>query len=265
MRMVGKRAKPGGWPVNFAHRGASAREPENTLAAFRAAVEAGAEALEMDVRMTRDGEIVVIHDPTVDRTTDGTGVVREMTLSEVRALDAGHRFAAESGFPGRELKVPVLAEVFREFPGVAINVEIKEPRPGIEEAVLRVIREAEAEDRTLVASWDHAVISRFRAVCGGRVATGASRREIAVFLLLSRLRAERLARPAYDALQVPVEHRGITVVTPRFVEAAHKLGLRVDVWTVDEPEEMRRLLDLGVDGIMTDRPDVLAEVLKERR
>jgi glycerophosphoryl diester phosphodiesterase len=264
----GTRTLEDDWPVNFAHRGASARAPENTLEAFRLAVEAGASGLELDVHVTRDGEVVVIHDPTVDRTTDGSGAVSAMTLEEMRRLDAGYDFSPDGGrtFPyrGRGLTVPTLAEVYAEFPDARVNADIKEA-PGAEEAVLRVMRGAGAEGRTLIASTDHPVIRRFRRVSEGRVATAASRREIAAFYFLSRLRLEALVRPQYAALQVPVEHHGITIVTPRFVAAAHSRGVRVDVWTINEVAEMRRLLDLGVDMLMTDRPEALEDLLAKRR
>jgi glycerophosphoryl diester phosphodiesterase len=160
--------------------------------------------------------------------------------------------------------VPTLGEVLEEFPEVAVNIEIKAGTPGIEETVLGVLREANALGRALVVSTPHDIVKRFRKVSGGRVSTGASRWEIGVFYILSRVRLERLVRPAYDALQVPLRHRGIPVVTPRFVRAAHARGVRVDAWTINQADEMRRLLDLGVDVIMTDRPGMLAEVLENR-
>jgi len=257
------------WPVNLAHRGASARAPENTLEAFRLAVEAGAGGLELDVRMTRDGEVVVIHDAMVDRVTDGSGAVAGMTLDEVRRLDAGYSFSPGGGqtFPyrGRGVRIPTLAEVYEEFPDTCVNADIKEAQPKAEEAVLSVIQDAGAEGRTLVASTDHAVLRRFRMVSRGRISTGASRREIAAFYVFSRLHLEALVSPAYEALQVPVEHRGIKLVTPRFVQAAHSRGVRVDVWTINDAAEMRRLLDLGVDVIMTDSPELLESLLRDRR
>ena len=269
LRRARPRPRDDAWPANFAHRGASARAPENTPAAFRLAAESEAGGLETDVHMTRDGHVVAIHDDTVDRTTNGSGLVREMTLAEVKGLDAGYRFTPDGGatypYRGRGARVPELREVFREFPGLAVNMDIKDGQPGIEGAVLRVIEEEGAGDRALVVSEWAAVISRFRRLAGGKVRTGASRREILLFYSLSTLRLERLLRPSYDALQVPAYHRGREVVTGRFVEAAHGVGARVDVWTVDEPAEMRRLLDLGVDVIMTNRPEALAEVLRGRR
>ena len=267
LRKGGRRTIKGGWPVNLAHRGASALAPENTLEAFRMAVEAGAGGLELDVHLTRDGHVVVIHDATVERTTGGTGAVAEMTLDELRAFDAGHNFTPDGGstrpYYGLGLRVPTLAEVLREFPGISVNIDIKEAYPGVEEAVLGVLREAGADGRALVASTPHGIIRRFRKLSGGRISTGASKLEITAFYILSRLRLERLIRPAYDALQVPLQHRGIPLVTRRFVEAAHARGVRVDVWTINRADEMRRLLDLGVDVIMTDRPETLAGVLRE--
>jgi glycerophosphoryl diester phosphodiesterase len=268
LRRGGARRLDGDWPVNFAHRGASARVPENTLEAFRLATEDGAGGLETDIHMTRDGHVVAIHDDTVDRTTDGSGLVCETTLAELQSLDAGYRFTPDGGatFPyrGKGVRVPELREVLRGFPDLAVNVDIKEAQPGVEEAVLRVIESAGAEDRTLVVSGYTPVIRRFRRLSGGRARTGASRGESRLFYYLSALRLEGLLRPAYDALQVPVWHGNRELVTPRFLEAAHGVGVRVDVWTIDEPAEMRRLLDLGVDVVMTNRPGVLAGVLRKR-
>jgi glycerophosphoryl diester phosphodiesterase len=258
----------GEWPVNLAHRGASIVAPENTMEAFGTAVEAGAGGLELDVHLTRDGHVVVIHDATVDRTTSGAGAVSEMTVDELRRLDAGHTFSPDGGptrpYQGRDVRVPTLEEVLEGFPDVAVNIDLKDGNPGIEAAVLGVLRETNAWERVLVVSTRRATVRRFRKISGGHVPTGASRWEIGVFFLLSRLRLERLVSPAYDALQVPLRHRGIPLVTPRFVRAAHARGVRVDVWTINQADEMRRLLDLGVDVIMTDRPGALAEVLERR-
>lgn len=263
-----KRTPRSGWPVNLAHRGASARAPENTLEAFRLGLEDGAGGLELDAHMTRDGHVIVIHDEDVDRTTDGTGTVRDLDLADLQRLDAGCRFTADgsdSPYRGRGVRVPTLGEVFREFPEVAVNVEIKDGRPGAEVSVLRVIQQARAEGRTIVAGQKHEVIRRFRRISGGEIPTAASRREISVFFLLSRLGLEGLLVPAYDALQVPVRHRGIEIPTPRFLAAARSRGVRVDVWTINEATEMNRLLDLGADTIMTDRPEVLSGVLASRQ
>ena len=219
--------------------------------------------------MTSDGRIVVIHDDSVDRTTEGTGLVRRMMLHEIQCLDAGYRFNPDGGtaysYRGRGVRVPELGEVLREFPGHKVNIDIKEEQPSVEVAVLEAIKGADAGNRVLVVSEMPAVVERVRQLSGNSISTGASRQEIRAFYRLSRLRLEFLVHPPYDALQVPVEYRGREVVTPRFLKAAHDRGVRVDVWTIDEPDEMRRLLDLGVDVIMTNRPEVLDRVLGERR
>lgn len=269
LREGGRGGFCGGWPVNLAHRGVSRVAPENTLEAFGAAVESGAGGLEFDVHLTRDGHVVVIHDPTVDRTTGGTGAVAKMTLDELHALDAGHNFSPDAvgTFPyrGRNVRVPTLAEVLREFPGVAVNIDMKVDHPGIEAAVLGVLRDAGAGGRALVVSSRLGAVRRFRRISGRTISTGASRWEVGVFYLFSRLYLERLLRPAYDALQVPPSYRGIPLVTRRFVEAAHARGVRVDAWTINGADEMRRLLELGVDAIVTDWPEKLTDVLRERK
>jgi glycerophosphoryl diester phosphodiesterase len=240
--------KPKDWSLNIAHRGGAEIAPENTLEGFR------------------EGHVVVIHDAAVDRTTDSTGAVREMTLAELKRLDAGYRFTRDEGgtFPhrGEGIRIPTLEEVYDEFTEVPINVEIKGERPGIEKAVWRVIEEAGAEDRTLVVSESTPTIRRFREASGGRVATASSSAELISFYLFSRLGLSRSARPRYQALQGPETYHGLRIVTPGFIRAAHGQGLRVDVWTIDTEADMRRLLGYGVDGIMTDRPDVLAKLLE---
>jgi glycerophosphoryl diester phosphodiesterase len=256
---------PTGWPVNFAHRGGRKFVPENTIEGFREAIELGPVVLELDARTSADGHVVVVHDDTVDRTTDGTGAVSRMTLAELQSLDAGYLFTPDDGatFPwrGKGVKIPTLEAVYREFPDHPINIELKEERPGSEEAVWRVIEEAGGQARTLAVTDSGASISRFRAVSAGTVATGASSVESVIFKLLSLVRLGRLYNAPFQALQPPDAYKGIRIVTPGLIREAHKSGLRVDVWTIDEEADMRRLLEWDVDGIMTDRPDVLARVL----
>ena len=257
---------PKDWPANFAHRGGAGIAPENTLEGFREGLRVGAGVLELDVHTTADGHVVVIHDEIVDRTTQGKGPVRERTLAEIGGLDAGYRFTrdGERTFPyrGQGIRIPTLAEVYDEFVEVPINVEIKGERPGIEEAVWRIIEKAGAENRTLVVSESTPTIRRFREVSDSRVATASSSAELISFYLLSRLGLSRSVRPRYQALQGPETYHGLRIVTPGFIRAAHGQGLRVDVWTIDTEADMRRLLGYGVDGIMTDRPDILAKLLE---
>ena len=265
-RHNGVAPQPKDWPVNIAHRGGAKIVPENTLEGFREGLRVGAGVLELDVHATADGHLVVIHDATVDRTTNGAGAVREMTLAEVKRLDAGYRFTRDGGatFPyrGVGIRIPNLEEVYDEFVDAPINVEIKGERPGIEEALWRVIEGAGAEERMLVVSESTATIRRFREASGGRVATASSSMELISFWLLSRIGLSRSSKLPFQALQGPETYRGLRIVTPGFVRAAHERGLRVDVWTIDSEPDMRRLLGYGVDGIMTDRPDILARVLE---
>jgi len=214
------------WAVNIAHRGGAKFAPENTLVGFQRALEAGAGMLELDVHLTVDEHLVVIHDDTVDRTTNGFGRVREMSLSEVKNLDAGYEYAPYGGIPhpyrNKGVTVPTLEEVYREFPDVPINVEIRaEGRSGVEEAVWRVIKETGSEERTLVVSQNNGVIRLFRRIVGGKVATGSLIREMVVFDLLSRLGLSGLLKPRYQALRGPETYGVLHVVTPRFVRAAH--------------------------------------------
>ena len=246
-----------------AHRGGARLAPENTLVAFEQARDRWrADMLEMDVRLTRDGHVVVIHDPTVDRTTDGSGPVSELTLREIRDLDAGYRFQDFSGahsFRGRGVRVPTLEEVLVAFTDVWINVECKEPpaaRP-----LAEVVARHGAEHRVLIAAEQE----RSRRGAAGYVGPwGTSRPQGLLFFLLHRLPGGSPYTPGADILQVPEWWKGVRVVTPRFVREAHRLNIPVQVWTVDDEEVMHRLLDWGIDGIQTDRPDVLARVLTER-
>jgi glycerophosphoryl diester phosphodiesterase len=245
-----------------AHRGGSRLAPENTLEAFRDAVERWeADMLEMDVRLTRDGEVVVIHDDTVDRTTDGAGAVSSFTLEELQRLDAGHRFVDPLGDPsfrGRGVKVPRFEDVLLALPHARMNVEAKEPQ--VAGPLVEIVRRHGAEARVLVAA-EH---ERCRdAVRGYPGPWGASRTQVFWFWALHRLPGSGPYTPAADILQVPETWHDRRIVTPGFVRAAHRRNIPVQVWTVDDPADMRRLLALGVDGIQTDRPDLLARVLVE--
>jgi glycerophosphoryl diester phosphodiesterase len=252
----------------FAHRGGALLRPENTLLAFEHGASFGADALELDLQLTRDGELVVTHDFVVDRTTDGTGPVAGYTLDELRRLDAGYRFTTDGGktFPyrGQGLTIPTLRAVFERFPTLRINMDLKESTPEREERLWRLLQEMDAVERVMIGSFEYAPMQRFRALTDGRVATGATRREIGGFLASYHTRRIGRLRPAYDALQVPETQRAFRIVTPGMIAAAHRLDLDVHVWTIDAPSDMRRLLMWGVDGVMSDRPDLLAQALAER-
>ncbi len=232
------------------------------MEAFRHAVGGwGADMLEMDVRTSRDGVAMVLHDETVDRTTDGSGKLSEMSFQELRELDAGFRFVDPQGqhpFRGTGVRIPTFQEVLEAFPGVRLNVEAKDGRSAV--LMVDLIRRYGAEDRVLVAAeWE----KNRRSVLGYPGPWGASRRNITTFFLLASTPLSSLYTPPCDALQVPETHRGIRILTRRFLEEAHRRNIPVHVWTVDDPGDMRRLLEMGVDGIQTDRPDRLAPILTE--
>ncbi|PWT75822.1 MAG: glycerophosphodiester phosphodiesterase [Chloroflexi bacterium] len=255
-------------PLFFAHRGGAALRPENTLLAFSHGLSFGADALELDIQMTRDGEIVIMHDPTVDRTTNGVGPVAGFSLEELRRLDAGYRFTTDGGetypFRGTGCGVPTLREVLEMFPQVRLNIDLKQTTPPREQRLWHLIQEYEARDRVLVASGNlHEGIIRFRELSLGQVATSASAPEIRTFVLACLFHTTGLLHPAYDALQVPDIYRGIRVVSPRTIGVAHEFDLDMHVWTIDDASTMRLLLSWGVDGLMSDRPDILAQVLRD--
>ncbi len=267
-RHVRGRRRPGfpyfaGAPLLIAHRGGSRLAPENTLLAFERAVTWwNADVLELDVHPTRDGEVVVFHDDTLDRTTDGAGPVADHDLDTIRALDAGANFTPDAGvtypFRGQGIRVPTLLEVLAALPRTRVNIEIKDGRA--QERVWASVVEADAVDRVLIAA--EKVRNRAR-LSRHPVPVSASGDELRI--MLGQLRLGVLPfPPAVDALQIPARWEGRAVATRNLVEAAHARNMAVHVWTVDEPDEMNDLLDMGVDGVISDRPDRLARVLHER-
>jgi glycerophosphoryl diester phosphodiesterase len=257
-------------PAVLAHAGGALLWPDNTLVAFDGAARLGADVLELDVHETADGEFVVIHDDTVDRTTDGSGAVADLTMRELRELDAGYRWtpsgpradADASGYAyrGRGVTLPTLGEVLSAFDDAAVNVEIKQEDPDVARRLCAYLRERDATTRVMVGSFHGRALAAFRSACP-EVATSASQAEVAFFVALEKLRLSAVLTPPYDALQVPRTFSGITVVTPHFVAAAHARGLDAHVWTVNDQEAMRELVAMGVDGIITDRPDRALAVL----
>lgn len=241
------------WPVAFAHRGFSPAGHENSMAAFRAAIELGYGYVETDVRTTADGELMVFHDESLDRVTDGSGPIAEHTLSQLRQVRIG----------GVE-PIPTMEELLCEWPDLKINVDVKDRAGG--PLLARLIEQYKAHDRILVTSFsDRRRLGVFRgltlpaASSGGIVALSALAGLGRVGLTRAVGRAARM-----HAVQVPVAYGRFRVVTPAFVRRCHAAGLHVHVWTINERDEMNRLLDLGVDGIMTDRADLLAQVMDER-
>jgi glycerophosphoryl diester phosphodiesterase len=246
----------------IAHQGGRALWPENTLLAFHEAWNMGVDVLEMDVRWTSDRELVVMHDGSVDRTTDGSGLVSNMSLARIRELDAGYRFRSAEGFPyrGHGLRVPTLSQVLRAFPTARFNVEMKGFDRDLAGKLCHQLREYGASLRTLVASFDHAPMVAFRSSCP-ETATSATVREGLLYHYLGRLHLGSLYRSPALVFQVPERFGDIDVITAEFLDRARAMNARVEVWTVNDEKDMKRLLAAGVDGILTDYPDRLLEVL----
>lgn len=248
-------------PAPIAHRGSRLLWPENTMEAFQGAIDLGIAYLETDLHTTADGVIVCIHDDTVDRTTDGTGPVSGFTYQELTTLDAGYRH--QSGghpFRGRGLSVPRLDEVVTAFPHARMIVDLKED--GMEAALADLIQRHDLTGRIIVGSFSDLRLTEFNRIAGGTIPVSTGQTTSASWVLASKV-GRGVSGPA-SALQLPIQMRGVPVVTSRLVEVAHGRGVAVHVWTVNDPSEMHALLDLGVDGIVTDRPDLLKEVLVSR-
>ena len=248
----------------IAHRGGAGLRPENTLTAFAHAMAIGADVLEMDVQPTADGAIVVIHDATVDRTTDGRGRVDSFPLAELRKLDAGHTWSGDGGrsFPyrGRAIRIPTLEEVFSGFPRMRMIVEMKHGGPALARPLCDLIRRSEMTERALVASLNVEAVAAFRSACP-EVLSAMSVAEARIFHSAHRAGLESVYSPPVMALLIPDRLRGQTLTTAALVEAAHRRNLRVQVWTLNDEERMRQLARIGVDGIITDRPDRLLALL----
>ena len=230
----------------FAHRGGSRLAPENTMAAFDHALALGADGLELDVHLSSDGVVVVHHDSTLDRTTRLTGPVADRTRRELSAA-----------------AVPLLADVLERHPAARVIVEMKVNSAELARAVVDVVRASKAEDRVCLGSFGYRVLSEVRSL-DPAIATSASREEVRWALYRSWCGWAR-ATSAYQGYQIPERSGATRVVSPRFVRAAHRAGLGVQVWTVDTEGDARRLLDWGVDALITDRPDVIIPVCRSRR
>ncbi|MEW5987668.1 MAG: glycerophosphodiester phosphodiesterase [Chloroflexota bacterium] len=254
-------------PLVMAHQGGDGLWPSNTLYAFERAVELGVDVLETDVHATADNVLVLMHDDTVDRTTNGSGTIRAMTLAQLKQLDAGYDWSPDEGqtFPyrGQGITVPTLEEIMQAFPATWLNIEIKQADPPIIEPLCFMIRQYGAAEHTLVASFHPDTIRAFRQECP-EVATALAEDEVRTFFILSTAFLGALYSPPAEALQVPEYSGNLHVVTPRFVQTAQARGMEVHVWTVNETADMQRLLDLGVDGIITDYPDRALGVLERQ-
>jgi glycerophosphoryl diester phosphodiesterase len=244
--------------IVYAHRGGSKLRPENTLLAFDHGLSLGADGLEFDVHLSRDGVVVVHHDAMLDRTTSGRGPLTALTADELARVDAAAHFP---GFEGAAGGIPTLREVLRRYPNARMIIELKLNDPILAHKTIDEARAAGAVDRIALGSFGTRVLRAAREY-EPRVATGSSREETRLFLYRSWCRWP-VRHPQYREFQVPELAGSTRVVSPRFVRYAHEANCPVKVWTVDEESDMRRLLTWGVDAIISDRPDVAVRVVRE--
>jgi glycerophosphoryl diester phosphodiesterase len=250
----------------YAHRGASAEAPENTLPSFRKAIEIGVDALELDVHMTRDGHPVVSHDPSAQRMAGVAARWKDVTLAEAKAFDLGWGFVASDGarpFAGKGVTIATFEELLTELPPLVLNVDLKQPSPSMVPAMLRILRKHQAEHRVVLASFELRTLLEVRRR-GYDGDTALSRPEVAALLATPRVLFAR-APLTGGCAQLPTHVGPIVLARPAFLDKCHALGMRVDFWTINDAAEAERLLDLGADGIMTDDPRAIAPVFAARR
>jgi glycerophosphoryl diester phosphodiesterase len=258
-------------PVVIAHRGGAALAPENTLIAFRKAQSLGVDMLEYDVHMTKDGHLVVIHDETVDRTTNGEGSVSEMTLAQIKRLDAAYHYRDIRGnyvYRGQGVTIPTVEELFIEFPDMPHLIEIKEGDDSAEEGKMErklweLIERYQMQDRVIVSSFSDQIIANFQEQAQGRVPVATPRQETIRFTVLHKLYLNRLYRPKSDVLMIPTDSGMFNLADQRLIDGAQRLNMKAIYWTINDEQTMRVLLNMGVDGIITDRPDLLIRVMHE--
>ncbi|MGM8214267.1 glycerophosphodiester phosphodiesterase [Bacillaceae bacterium W0354] len=259
-------------PIVVAHRGGVALAPENTIEAISLAQDIGVDVVEIDIHMTKDGHLVLMHDPSVDRTTDGKGLVQEYTLEEFLTLDAGYHFVDLEGnysYRGLGLYKPTLKEVFASFPDMKFMLEVKHTNPKkvhdeIAKNLWDLIQQYGMEDQVLVSSFDQKVINSFDKYAKGRVALGTGRQIAFNFVLSHKLFMRNLFSPTGDVIQLPKKNRYFNFFTKSMIKGAQRIGMDIHYWTINDAKTMRKMIDAGVDGIITDRPDLLIEILKEK-
>jgi len=249
-------------PAILAHQGGLKEWPSCTMYAFQRARDAGSDVLDLDLHMTADGVLVLLHDTTVDRTTDGTGAVADLTWDQIKDLDAGYNFTLDGkSFPfrGEGLRIPRLADVLEAFPDWKFQIEVKQAPLAIAPKLAEVLRSNDAEDKVLLSCFDENLTKALRHHCPG-VAGSATPSEIRNFVLAANLYLEGVISPEYSALQVPLRSDGWNLVTPRIVEAAAKRGVAVLPWTIDRDEDVEVCRQAQVQGFNTNLPTKMEKV-----
>jgi glycerophosphoryl diester phosphodiesterase len=258
-------------PLVIAHQGGELLAPSNTLTAFQKAVDLGVDVLEFDIHITKDGHLVTVHDPSVDRTTNGKGYIHDLTLNQIQKLDAGYHFKnldGELSYRGKGVYIPSLEEVFKSFPTMKMVIEIKDDNPAervpeISEKLWHLIQKYQKEGQVVVASFDQEIINQFGKISDGKVALSAGEDEIRKFIIFKKLFLANLYHPNADVFQIPTKQSIFNLASPSIMKEAERRNVNIQYWTIDDQETMRSLIEDGADGIITNRPDLLLEVLTE--
>jgi len=257
-------------PLIIAHQGGEHLAPSGTLEAFKNAAQLGVDVIEFDIHMTKDGHLVSIHDPTVDRTTNGSGKINDMTLNEVQSLDAGEYFVdldGEYSYRDEGVYIPTVVEAFEAIPDIQWNIEIKDTNdPALYEEIStklwKIIQEYELEEQVLIASFNHDIIEMVLQASEGDALVSGGRGEITKFVILHKLFLNGLYHSDIQAIQIPTFEGKINLKDKKIIKGAKQEAMDVHYWTINDQETMKELLDLGADGIITDRPDLMIDLLE---
>jgi glycerophosphoryl diester phosphodiesterase len=259
-------------PLVIAHQGGELLAPSNTIAAFTNAANMAVDVLDTDLHITKDGYLVAIHDPTVDRTTNGHGKIADLTLKEIQKLDAGYHFKDLQGhtsYRGKGAYIPTVEELFQSFGNLRWSLEIKDDNPTdrydeMSAKLWSLIQKYHMEDKVFISAFDQNILSIFDKYAKDRVAISAGRQEVKSFVLFHKFFLRDLYQPHVDAFQIPTEDSGFDLTDKLLINGAHRRGMKVVYWTIDDSNTMKKLIDKGADGIQTNRPDLLLKLLKNK-
>jgi glycerophosphoryl diester phosphodiesterase len=258
-------------PLVIAHQGAELLAPSNTIAAFTNTANMGVDVLDTDLHITKDGYLVAIHDPTVDRTTDGHGNIADMTLKEIQKLDAGYHFKDLQGqysYRGKGAYIPTAEELFQKFGNMRWSMEIKDDNPAdrydeMSAKLWALIQKYHMEDKVFISAFDQNILSTFEKYAKNRVSISAGRQEVTKFVVFHEFLLRDLYQPHVDAFQIPIEDSGFDLTDKKLINGAHRRGMKIIYWTIDDSKTMKKLIDAGADGIQTNRPDLLLKMLNK--
>ncbi|MGG4490896.1 glycerophosphodiester phosphodiesterase [Metabacillus idriensis] len=259
--------KKGKRPLIIAHQGGDGMAPGNTMAAFSLSEKLEVDMLEMDVHLSKDGEVVVIHDDTVDRTTNGTGTVKDMTLQQLKQLDAGYHFVGPDGtrpYRNKGVTIPTMDEIFTAFPGYPMTIELKTEDSLLADKMAGLIQKHNMTDKVIIASFYDEVLNYFIEASEGKIPVSSPSEATRNFVLAHKLFVDSLIpMNKYTAVQIPMRASGLDLTAERIIKSLHKRNIAVQYWTINDEDSVRKLVEIGADGIMTDHPNIVKKVLDQ--